>query len=388
MKTMLGAGLAAQTIGTIAELGALAADWDSLYARASAATPFQSHAWIHAWWLAYGGAARLRLYVVRRDGRLVGVAPFMLRRRLGLRVLTPIGTGQSDFTDVLLDDEDAAATAETLSRAVMSDPGWDVIDIPEARPGSAAGRLQAHWPGGSWRLPASTCLQMRVQPIEQVLIDMGGRTAGRIRAGLRKIDAMNVSVTEVAADDAERGISELILLHAKQWENRGINEEHLRPQFRRHLTQAARRLIQQDMAVLTEYRIDGELVAANLSVVGKDFVGGYLYGAHPDLRAKLDILTLLISTHLSLTHRLGLPTLSFLRGSESHKTKWGSQPVINHRLILGRGLTAACYATAARCRRGAGQLVKERFPQVVDYLDPAKRAARRAKFRNAVASWL
>ena len=50
------------------EFAALAPAWGRLYRRCGAATPFQSHAWLHSWWLSYGAAGRLRIVVVVRDG--------------------------------------------------------------------------------------------------------------------------------------------------------------------------------------------------------------------------------------------------------------------------------------------------------------------------------
>lgn len=39
------------------EFAALAPAWGRLYSRCAAATPFQSHAWLHSWWLSYGTPA-------------------------------------------------------------------------------------------------------------------------------------------------------------------------------------------------------------------------------------------------------------------------------------------------------------------------------------------
>ena len=359
------AAVTVQVLSDDAEVDRLAEEWEHLYARSAVATPFQSHAWISSWWRAYGSPGRLRLLVARREGELAGIAPFMLRHCGGYRVLAPIGGGLSDFTDILLED-DAEESALGICEAILAEPGWDVIDLPEVRPGAAIDRLRAHWRGRSWSLPASICLQLPAKPVDDLLDDLAGRNATKLRRGLRRLETMNIQMTEVPAGDVERGMTELIGLHAKQWENRNINQEHLRPQFVRHLTRAARLLIEQNRAVLTEYRIAGRLVVSDFIVVGDDFVGGYLYGAHPDIRSQIDILTLLVRGNLDLTHRIGRPALSFLRGSESHKTKWGTEEVRNHRVVLGRGLPALGYVAAARTRLTAERLIRAHFPTLVE----------------------
>lgn len=56
---------------------ALAGEWGRLHDACPSATPFQSHAWLHSWWLSYGTPDGLRLFLVRRGGELVAAAPLM-----------------------------------------------------------------------------------------------------------------------------------------------------------------------------------------------------------------------------------------------------------------------------------------------------------------------
>ena len=119
-------------------LDGLGAEWDDLFARCAAATPFQSYAWLESWWRTYGEPGRLRLTLVRHGDRLVAAAPMMLRWRSGCPVLTPLGGPFSDFTDVLLDDAMAAQAAAVLAADLIRQPGWQAIDFPETRPGSVA----------------------------------------------------------------------------------------------------------------------------------------------------------------------------------------------------------------------------------------------------------
>ncbi|MEU8401549.1 GNAT family N-acetyltransferase [Nonomuraea sp. NPDC048892] len=358
------AGLTVQVVRDDGDLAALSADWTDLYARSSAATPFQSYGWLCSWWRAYGTPGRLRLFLARRGGRLVAAAPFLLERRGGCRVLTPVGAGQADFTDIVVDDLEGDAGLRELRAGMLAQPGWDVMDLPEARPGATVRRLAELWEGRAWSLPASTCLQLPGQPIEQVLAGLNSRRAHRLRHALRKIDALDAQAVEVGADQVEGSVAELLRLHAMQWESRAINVQHTERRFRDHLARAVRTLVVENQATLTEYRVRGRLMACDFVLVGKDFVGGYLYGAHPDLRAEADVLTMLLRHNLALTHRLGRPTLSLLRGDEPYKTKFGCEAVVNQRVMLGRGLRAAAYAATANARAAGRELVKRRCPRL------------------------
>ncbi|MFI9837194.1 GNAT family N-acetyltransferase [Nonomuraea sp. NPDC051941] len=358
------AGLTLRVVREGAELAALSAEWADLYARSSAATPFQSYGWLSSWWRVYGTPGRLRVFLAHRDGRLVAAAPLRLEHRLGCRVLTPVGGGQSDFTDIVVDDSEGDAGLRELRAGLLAQPGWDVIDLPEARPGSAIRRLAEIWDGRAWTLPASTCLQLPGQPIEQVLAGLQSRRAQHVRAALRKLDALNVSVTAVEADRVRASTAELLRLHTMQWKSRGINAQHTQPRFLDHLAGAAQALVAENHGALWEYRVDGRLLACDFAVIGKDFVGGYLYGVHPDLRARVDLVTMLLRTNLELTHRLGKPVLSMLRGAEPHKARWEAEAVVNRRVMLGRGSRAAAYAALAGVSKTGKELLKRRCPRL------------------------
>ena len=140
------------------EFGELAKEWEDLRRRCRPATAFQSHAWLHSWWLSYGRPGRLRVVLVHSDGELVAAAPMMLTYR-PLPTLVALGGAITDFCDVLLDDERPHA-AHALARALHRTARGAVIDLREVRPGAAAERLYDVWPGSRQRLRDSVCLEL------------------------------------------------------------------------------------------------------------------------------------------------------------------------------------------------------------------------------------
>ncbi|WP_067480081.1 GNAT family N-acetyltransferase [Actinomadura hibisca] len=321
----------------------VAAQWQELHERCPEATPFQTHAWIRSWWHHYGSSGRLRLVLVRRNDQLVGAAALLMKRRWGCQVLEPLAAAQSDFSDVLLDPEHAPQAAKRMAAALMDEPGWHVLSFPEVRPSAAVGLLAAHWPRPTWRVPASMCLQLPASDVAAFLGRLPGRTASKTRARLRKIDACRLAVLPTPADQAAPAVHELLDLHIRQWRDRGINPEHMSDRFRRHLAEAVTAMIGQGQAELFQYRRDGELVAADLVLVGGDFVGGYLFGCDPGLRDRVDVSLMLVRQDLEYAVERDRPVLNFLRGAESYKLKWRPTPVRNEHLLLGRSALAAHY---------------------------------------------
>jgi CelD/BcsL family acetyltransferase involved in cellulose biosynthesis len=362
-------------------LATLRAEWDDLYRRCAAATTFQSHAWLESWWRHYGTTGRLRVVLVRHSGRLVAAAALTLRRRGLFAVLEPLGGALSDFTDVLIDDAVAVPAARAMATTLFRNRGWQVIDFPETRPGATAGRaLRAAWPGRSWQIPASVCLELPATSTEDLVHDLPGHTRKTIKRRINQIARLGVDVQPVSADDSERAVAELLRLHAAQWAGRGVNPEHLRPRFAGHLTDSVRGMIAEGQAALLEYRVDGELVASNLVLVGADVAGGYLYGADPELRNRLDIATMLVTTTLPVAYRRGCTTMSMLRGAESYKTRWRPREATNQRLLLARPRTGpVVYAGLVRGWRRCRALARQNAPWLRHARDAARRFAARLK---------
>jgi CelD/BcsL family acetyltransferase involved in cellulose biosynthesis len=346
-------------------LAGLRPEWTDLFRRCRTATPFQAHAWLESWWRAYGRPGRLRVVLVRRGGILVGAAAFIRTRRAGCAVLVPIGGAFSDFTDVLVDDGCAAEASAELARAVNDMRGWQAVDFPETRPGGVAGTgLYRVWAGSKHDLPASLCLELPATDFEQLVKDLPAHARKTVKRRVNQIARLNLDVREAEPADAPRAVADLLRLHRDQWQGRGGNPEHQRPAFAAHLAAAVPGMIADGQAVLLEYRLDGELVAANLVIVGTDLAGGYLYGADPALRDKLDITTLLISTTMPLAVRGGRPTMSMLRGAEPYKQRWRPVETVNRRVVLVRpgSPRGIAYAAAVRTRGAGVRWAKERAP--------------------------
>ncbi|MFH9736953.1 GNAT family N-acetyltransferase [Streptomyces roseolus] len=343
--------------------GRLAAEWTALYGRCSSATPFQSHSWLHSWWVSYGRPGALRVVLVRDgSGALVAAAPLM-RARGPLPVLTQLGGAITDFTDVLLDDERPEAAA-ALAAAVARTARGAVVDLREVRPGAAAERVFAHWRGPRRRLPDSLCLELPAVPMEGLLERIPSGKAQRVRAKLRKLDALGIDAHVVTGPDVPAALDRLLTLHQLQWRGRGVTAEHTSERFAQHLARAVRPMVERGDAMVTEFRLGGDVVAADLTLMSPRLAGGYLYGADPVLRErKVDVAAMLLRHGARETSAGGRATLSMLRGSEPYKQHWRPEPVRNRRLLLtGRGTAPLLWlrAGAADARRWAARQARER----------------------------
>ncbi|MFA3872377.1 GNAT family N-acetyltransferase [Streptomyces sp. MMCC 100] len=342
----------------------LAAEWGRLYGRCGAATPFQSHAWLRSWWRSYGSSGRLRV-VLARDGReLVAAAPLMLVRR-PVPALVPLGGAISDYGDVLLDDERGPDVVTALTLGLAAAARTALVDLREVRPGAAAERIYACWRGPRRRLDDSLCLELPALPLDELVARLpSAKARQRVRAQLRRLDALGVKSRPVLPDEAEASVRRLLELHRLQWRGRKVTGEHLLPRFREHLVRAVGPMVRSGDAVVTEFRMADEVVAVDVTLLSRRLAGGYLYGAHPRLRErKADVAVMLLDACAGYARAPGRGTLSLLRGDEPYKHRWRPDPVPNQRLLLARRRTAPLLAAAlcdAAARRRGKELLRRR----------------------------
>ncbi|MER7111102.1 GNAT family N-acetyltransferase [Streptomyces sp. NPDC000229] len=345
------------------EFGRLGREWTDLYRRCATVTPFQSHSWLHSWWVSYGTPGRLRIVLVRRDGTLVAAAPLQLVRG-PLPVLTHLGGAITDFSDVLVDDTHADEAVRVLTGALGRLARTAVIDIREVRAEAAAQRVYASWRGPRHRLPDSVCMELPAASIDELVGRLPSSRAQRARSKLRKLDRLGIEEYVVPPTEVPYALQRLLDLHQRQWADRGVTPEHLKPRFAEHLQRAVRSMVESGEAMVTEFRMAGDVVAADLTLMSPLLSGGYLYGAHPVLRdSKVDVATLLLRNGARESSTSGRTTLSLLRGREPYKSHWRPEPVVNQRLMLARRRTAApllLLAGYAAGRRWAADRLRDR----------------------------
>src|SRR3954454_24861566 len=116
-------------IGSDREMGDFLREWTALWRRVPGATPFQSPAWLVAWWKHFGSGAP-RVLTARAGEGLVGVLPIYELREPGICKLLPIGIGLSDYIDALVDPAGADA-GDAMLAAISDVADWEECHLPD-----------------------------------------------------------------------------------------------------------------------------------------------------------------------------------------------------------------------------------------------------------------
>lgn len=324
--------LAAEPIEELSRLKELAPQWLDLWQRIPGATPFQSPAWLLAWYENFRPGP-LRCVVVHRSQRLVALAPFYLEIGAHRRLL-PLGISVSDYLDVLVDPECEGAAGTLLLTHLLASGSADTLCCEELHPNASALRL---WSMSEW------CTALERQSACPVLaldrLSLRGQVPKtilrRLQLARNRVRRRHGVVAAASAQTAGDLLQELFRLHTARWVSRdqpGVVADHL---VRRFHETALPALIGCGWPRIYGLCIGSRMVGAYYGMQYRDRAFAYLTGFDPAF-AYEGPGTVLIGHAIEQAAAQGVREFHFLRGREPYKYAWGARDFWNARLELRR----------------------------------------------------
>jgi CelD/BcsL family acetyltransferase involved in cellulose biosynthesis len=314
-------------------LAELAPQWWALWQHAPSATPFQSPAWLAAWWRHFA-PGELATIAVWRGSRLAGLAPFYIEHGERGGRLLPVGISLSDYLDVLVEPVGHEPVEDAMMEAARS-LSWQTWELEEAAPHSRAVRL---------RCPEWLILRSAEQSPCPV-IELHGATGlaacvpAKRRRQLRRALAFAArrGPTAIVPADARPGyfLDQLFRLHAACWEARGQPGVLADPKVRSFLEEALPALSHRQIARCYLLEIGGVTSGAYLGFLDRGRAYAYLGGFDPAF-ADESPGSILIGHAIGEAIREGAAEFHFLRGAEAYKYSWGAADRWNRKQTFAR----------------------------------------------------
>lgn len=244
---------------------AVAPEWDRL-ADACAAPLFARPGWLQAWLDAFGGADRLTIHTVRRDGQLVALVP-LLRGRLPRSLSSPTNIDSPTWGPLAVDGAAAQALARSVLARGPSRLRMDVValDHPASR----------HFVETLERAGYRPCVRFREHPpfvdatldTEVVLQRLSAKRRSNLRRAARRLEDLGDVSFEVhrSADGLDAVLDEVLHLEASGWKGeRGtaVSADPRRERFYRAVTRWA---AERGWLLLTALRLDRRMIAFSLA---------------------------------------------------------------------------------------------------------------------------
>ncbi len=309
-------------VSDIAGLEALEPPWWTLFDACPEATPFQSPAWLIAWWRAFH-PGDLSTIAIRDGDRLVGLAPFYIERAIAGGRLLAVGIGLSDYLDVLVAPDCRDAVLAAIGAAVETLAGWQEWELTDMAP-FAAGRGLPH-------LSSCACEETPAAARYGLALDgepgrlMPGTKARKLRmAEHRARRDGGFAISKADAASLDRLLTRLIDLHHARWAARGETGVFADPRVERCHREALPSLLERGMLRLYGIERHGRITAVQLGFLHRRRAFAYAGGFDPE-DAQVSPGTLLTAHAIMEAQREGCRWFDFLKGDEAHKLSWGAK---------------------------------------------------------------
>ena len=362
--------VAVETVATLEGFDRLAAEWDDLVRASPRPSPFLLHGWLRATWPL---TAEPRVFVARRDGRLVAALPLDVQRVRGLRVARFIGGDDAHLADLLLARGENGATAETILGEATGGE-FDYADL-------------FGMPAGS-RLEPQPGLRL-IERVEAPVLDLGGdwetvyadkastktrQTHRRKRRRLGELGRLEFAVA-TEPDAVSAALEETFRIHELRWHGRRDTSGVGLPEVREAQREAYRALA--GTAQILTLSLDGRVIAYNCFLVVADRLYSHRLAFDP---AYAQWSPGLVCT-LELCSRAaeeGIERIEFLGGGEEYKLQLADRL---EPLYQGLGLARTPAGHAVVAARVGSVLARRRLKRsrllhrlYVEGLRPARRS--------------
>lgn len=325
--------MAIETIASVDELYGLQPEWLALWQRSSIATPFQSPDWLIPWWEHFG-AGELCVAVLREGASVVAVAPFFVSNESPPR-LRFIGSGNTDYLDVLVDDHAPGDGAATIIRHLCQSRGWDRIVLDHLRADSPLMRASACPEVLEYVEAQDACPVLSLPGAADEFIEGLPR---QLRQNLAYYRRKLTLLGETTFDQAvENNFAELfdalIRLHEARWRTINTTGVLFECDVQNFHRDAAKGLMAHHALRLYGLRFEGNLIACLYGFHHAHRTYYYLGGFDPTFAA-FSPGTILIAHAIHEAIHEEATSFDFLSGRENYKYKWGAVDELIYRKQL------------------------------------------------------
>jgi CelD/BcsL family acetyltransferase involved in cellulose biosynthesis len=332
----MSAALELEPIRDVQALERLTAEWWRLWQRVPGASPFQSPAWLIPWWHCFS-PGELRSVAVRREGRLIALAPFYLEDGALGRRLLPLGISVSDYFDVLIDPDDESTAGRLLLAHLTETEAAQALCCEELAPDAAALRL---WGRSEWKTELqsqSACPVMNIGAAadDPLKANVPAGKLRKLRMARHRMERHDGVVRAPPPSAVKHFLHELFRLHEARWESRGERGVLADAAVRRFHETALPGLSSAGLLSLYGLWVGDRMIAGYYGFVRGERAYAYIGGFDPEFAFESPG-TILIGHAIEEAAHRGATEFHFLRGREPYKYEWGATDRWNSRLELRR----------------------------------------------------
>lgn len=319
-------------VDTFDKLLLLEEEWNAALARSDHKSVFLTFEWITTWWKYYSEGRGLLVVVVRREGEVSCIAPFMTcvssRFGLSIRKIEFIGSILSNWLDFVAVEGTADSIHEVIDFLLGCAGRWDVIDLRNVPLSSRIiPAFEGHPQHGHYTLYTEADTKCFYLPLNG---EWGAYLKGRdrkFRENLRRIDRKISKLDDIQFEQlyCPEEIQKSLDM-AYEIERMSPKAERLKTIFgdenaRRFFREIAQTLSEKGWLVLSLLKMNGRPIAYDFSFLFNDTFFGY-NSAYDRRYAELSPGVFLLENILKNLFQTSVKEADLYRGGESYKKKW------------------------------------------------------------------
>lgn len=325
------------------ELNTIYNEWHRLWEASADTTPFQSPGWLIPWWK-YFGNEQLWTFALYNGKKLIGIAPLYIfnyrndsqNAENTLRQVTFLGTGNTDYMDIICKPDFERASAEMIMEFLREcKDSWDVCDFQELR--STSPLLEINAPEGlEVRLSLSDVCPAAVLPesFDEYLSGLPVTfRKNTLRARRQLKDSGTLRLETADEEDLSEYLSWLFRLHNASWQNRNMPGLFGETTLQNFHKEAAGELLRKGILHLYVLKHNERIIAAVYALVSKKRLYYYIGGFEPEM-AKFSPGSVCLLAVAEDAISKGIREFDFLRGKEKYKYQWKAEDRNNYRLYI------------------------------------------------------
>ena len=333
--------LSVRAVTTLEEFETLAGPWNALLRQAGVDNVFLTWEWLYTWAKHYLGADRLWIALVYREpDRLVGIAPFFIRRGrahgIPLRDLRFLGSDEvcSAYLDFIVSRRDHAAVVSRLYRYLHEEVSaiWDTVTLPEIPAGSSTIDLWDRLIQDAGKVvdvvATTACPVMELPARAEDLTERMGAKAryNLLRSGKRLEQAGRVVYERVASEhEVQEALATFIQLHQKRWVKTAPGGAFASPRFLAFHQEIAKVFSELGWLRLDFLRLNGEAIAGVYGYSYRRRYSFYLPGFDPAVLPRMSPGILLLLRCAGEAVREGDRQFDLLQGVADYKMVWADR---------------------------------------------------------------
>lgn len=316
-----------------------AAEHRQLWERDPRATPFQSPAWLEAWWTHLGGGERIDIAVRDEGGKLIAALPLFVWHDDGRRKLVPVGAGHSDYCDAVLDASAGSRHAlmqRLWSEIAASEKRWDQLLLPDLRSDSPLlGVVPDDWEAVDQAAEVCPVLTLPAGGSAAALLPALSKTQRRkvVHDRHRSDNLGGVTVALAATHEIDEALGALFELHSARWQAAGEAGVLAEPKVRAFHRAAAPALAAAGLLRFVVVRHKERIVAVLHGFADHHRWHSYINGVDHSTPGQ-SFGTLAFAGMIEAAVAAGASEFHFLRGEEPYKYAWGAVPVHTVRRVV------------------------------------------------------